>query len=238
MVSGREEARVLLVPTTGAQRASRDPNRASYRGSSRRTRLALSVLLSASLLAAIGVASAEATTISPLSISSGATGTTVTTSTIYKPWYSVEVYYLSLVNCTRTGGWVLNDGTCRGYGSGRYSRYVAPLRLSPGISDRASRPYAKLLAVRAICSHFADHDPGYRLRRAGFTSWSWGENIGCGDGYASARASVLASHLAMQAEKATNGGHWLNMKNGRYHYIGVGIWRYGSRTRVVTDFYG
>ena len=237
MASGREEARVLLVPTTGAQRASRDPNRASYRGRSRRTRLALSVVLSASLLA-IGVVSAEATTISPLSISSGATGTTVTTSTIYKPWYSVEVYYLSLVNCTRTGGWVLRDGTCRGYGSGRYSRYVAPLRLSAGISDRASRPYAKLLAVRGICSHFADHDPGYRLRRAGFTSWSWGENIGCGDGYASARASVLASHLAMQAEKWTNGGHWLNMKNGRYHYIGVGIWRYGSRTRVVTDFYG
>jgi hypothetical protein len=92
MASGREEARVLLVPTTGAQRASRDPNRASHRGRSHRTRLALSVLLSASLLAAIGVASAEATTISPLSISSGATGTTVTTSTIYKPWYSVEVF--------------------------------------------------------------------------------------------------------------------------------------------------
>jgi len=28
------------------------------------------------------------------------------------------------------------------------------------------------------------------------------------------------------------------MKNGRFHYIGIGIWRYGTRTRLVTDFYG
>jgi uncharacterized protein YkwD len=41
----------------------------------------------------------------------------------------------------------------------------------------------------------------------------------------------------MQAEKSTNGGHWRNIKNSRYTYIGIGIWRYGSRTRVVTDFY-
>lgn len=228
----------MLVPTTCAQRASRDPHRASHRGRSRRMRIALSVVLTASLLA-IGVASAEATTISPLSISSGATGTTVTTSTVIsKPWSSVEAYYLSLVNCTRTGGWVLNDGTCRGYGSGRYSRYVAPLRMSLGIADRVSRPYAKLLAISAVCSHFLDHDPGYRMRRAGFSSWTWGENVGCGDGYASAKASILSSHLQMQAEKSTSGGHWLNMKNARFHYIGIGIWRYGSRTRLVTDFYG
>ena len=37
------------------------------------------------------------------------------------PFYSVELYYLKLVNCTRTGGWVLSDGSCKGYGSGRYS---------------------------------------------------------------------------------------------------------------------
>jgi hypothetical protein len=181
------------------------------------------------------MAPAAASTTSPASGSAGATVTTSTT--ISKPWYSVEVYYLSLVNCTRTGGWVLKDGSCRGYGSGRYSRYVAPLRLTTGISDRASRPYASLLAVRGICSHTADHDPGYRLRRAGFTSYTWGENIGCGDGYATAKASVLGSHLRMQAEKYTNGGHWRNIKSTRYHHVGIGIWRYSSRTRVVTDFY-
>lgn len=226
----------MLVPTTGAQRASRDLHRASNRGRGRSVRLALTAMLSASLLAAIGVAPAAATTTASVS---GSAGTTVTTSTtISKPWYSVEVYYLSLVNCTRTGGWVQRDGSCRGYGSGRYSRYVAPLRLSAGISDRASRPYAMLLASRGICSHTADRDPGYRLRRAGFTSWAWGENIGCGDGYATAKASVLASHLRMQAEKSTNGGHWRNIKNTRYRSVGIGIWRYSGRSRVVTDFYG
>jgi uncharacterized protein YkwD len=228
----------LLVATTGAQRASRDNNRASNRGRGRPLRLALSAMLTASFLAAIGAAPAGAATISQRSITSGSTTTVTTSTTISKPWYSVELYYLSLVNCTRTGGWVLRDGTCRSYGSGRYSRYVAPLRLSVGISDRVSRPYAALLAINGVCSHFFDHDPGYRLRRAGFLSWSWGENIGCGGGYASVRASVLASHLQMQAEKFTNGGHWRNIKNARFRSIGIGVWNYSSRTRLVTDFYG
>jgi len=164
--------------------------------------------------------------------------TTLSTTTIDKPWYSVEQYYIGLANCTRTGGWVLSDGTCRGYGSGHYSGYLAPFRISTFISDRDSRPYAKLLATRALCSHTADGDPGYRLRRIGLTHWTWGENIGCRDGYASAKAAVLASHLAFQSEKAANGGHWKNLKNARFSLIGIGIWRYGSRTRLVTDFYG
>ncbi|HEX3427207.1 MAG TPA: hypothetical protein VHS36_00230 [Candidatus Limnocylindrales bacterium] len=162
---------------------------------------------------------------------------TTQTSTIIRPWYSIEVYYLSLVNCTRTGGWVMRDGTCRGYGSGRYSAYVRPLAYSYAISNRVTRPYARMLALRAVCSHFLDHDPGYRLRRAGFVAWTWGENIGCRDGYSTAKAAVLWSHLMFQAEKATNGGHWRNIKNPLFTAIGIGVWRYGSRTRLVTDFY-
>jgi hypothetical protein len=213
----------LLGSTKGAQRASGRSHARPVAG------LLIGVSLLGSLAAAPSVGATTGST--------GAISTTVTTSTIIRPWYSVEIYYLSLVNCTRTGGWVLRDGTCRGYGSGRYSAYVRPLAYSYAISNRVTRPYAKLLAVRAICSHYADHDPGYRLRRAGFTAWTWGENIGCRDGYSTARAAVLASHLAMQAEKATNGGHWRNIKNARYTSLGVGVWRYGSRTRVVTDFY-
>jgi uncharacterized protein YkwD len=226
----------LLDATTGAQRASRDPNRASNRGRSRPARLALSATLLASLVAAIAAAPAAASTISPSSTGSWSAQPTVTTSTT--SWYSVELYYLSLVNCTRTGGWVQSDGTCSGYASGRYSAYVTPLKLSAGISSKVSRPYAKLLAVRNLCSHFADHDPGYRLRRAYYSSWKWAENIGCGNGYATVKAAVLASHLRMQAEKSTNGGHWRNIKSTRYRWVGIGIWRYSGRTRVVTDFYG
>lgn len=212
--SGSKEARVLLGPTIGAQRAS---PRFSLTG---RTfpRPRLRFLLVAALLAtAIGGPAPAAATTTP-------------------PWYSVELYYLKLVNCTRTGGWVLSDGTCRGYGSGRYSAYVRPLYLTSRYSNRASRPYAKLLADRAQCSHFLDHDPIYRLRRAGYTGYTWGENIGCRDGYASAKAAVLASHLRFQAEKSTGGGHWKNIKNPRYTYIAIGVWRTGGRTRLVTDF--
>ena len=90
-----------------------------------------------------------------------------TTTTIDRPWYSTEQFYLGLVNCTRTGGWVLSNGTCRGYGSGHYSAYVRPLRISS--ASRTGLPAVREAArlSRASARHFADGDPGYRLRRAG-----------------------------------------------------------------------
>ena len=152
----------------------------------------------------------------------------------YTPqYYTVETYYLKLVNCTRTGGWVLSDGTCKGYGSGRYSAYVPPLKLSPGLSSVA-RVWAKKLLLADACKH---GDPGARLRAAGYTSGTWGENIGCGNGYSNAHYAVLQSHLRFQAEKSTGGGHWKNIKNGRFKYIGIGVWKGYSRVRLVTDFY-
>ena len=149
------------------------------------------------------------------------------------PWYDVETYYLKLLNCTRTGGWVLSDGTCKAYGSGRYSAYVAPISRSSGISS-VSRKWAKRLAVNADCYHGDVHA---RLSAAGYTSWTWGENIGCRDGYASAKAAVLSSHLKYQAEKFSGGGHWKNIKNPKFKSVGIGVWRYSGRTRLVTDFY-
>ena len=152
-------------------------------------------------------------------------------------WLPEEQYYLTIVNCTRTGGWVLNNGTCRGYGSGRYSAYVAPLRLSPGISDKVTRPYAKYLAVKNACSHFLNGNPGDRLRRAGYKGYNWGENIGCRSGYTQSKPAILASHLNFQSEKSSNGGHWRNIKNAKYKWIGTGVWKVGTRVRLVTDFY-
>ena len=149
------------------------------------------------------------------------------------PWYDVELYYLKLVNCTRTGGWVLSDGSCRAYGTGKYSKYVAPLKRSSGLSSVA-RKWAKYNAVNNRCSH---GDVAKRLRAAGYTSYRWAENMGCRDGVSTAKKAVLASHLKFQAEKSYNGGHWRNIKNAAYKYIGIGVWRYGSRTRLVTDFY-
>ena len=152
-------------------------------------------------------------------------------------WLSIELWDLQLVNCTRTGGWVLANGTCHLYGSGHYSAYVKPLTRAVGISDHVSRPYARLLAVRNLCNHWYDGSPAFRLRRAGFFSYNWGENIACPNGNMSVRAAILASHRFFQAEKSTNGGHWRNLKNPKYTVLGIGVWKSGTRVRLVNDFY-
>ena len=151
------------------------------------------------------------------------------------PWLGVEQYALQLLNCTRTGGWVRSDGTCDGYGSGKYSAYVAPLTLSAGISTDVSRPYAKYQAVRDACSHFLDGTPGDRLARAGYTSYRWGENIGCQTG--APRQVAINSLTFFQSEKSYNGGHWVNLKNPEYSTVGIGVWDYNGYVLVVFDFY-
>ena len=146
-------------------------------------------------------------------------------------WAAVERYYLGLMNCTRTGGWVDSGGNCDSPGG----RDVAPLKLSAGISDKVSRPYAKLLAVRGACDHFLDGNPGTRLKRAGYTNWTWAENIGCpsGDPY----NGMIRVQRFYQSEKSSNGGHWVNMMNSKYSHVGIGVWVKSGRVRVVIDFY-
>jgi hypothetical protein len=146
-------------------------------------------------------------------------------------WVSVERYYLKLMNCTRTGGWVTSSGKCSSPGG----RNVAPLTLSPGISSRVARPYARLLATRNLCSHFVGGSPGDRLRRAGYSSYRWAENIGCRSGGAS--GAVLATHMFYQSEKPWNGGHYRNMMNAAFTHTGIGVWVAGGRVRLVVDFY-
>jgi hypothetical protein len=224
-----------LLDSTGAHRASsRTRRHPTTRARRARGRLTLGLALSGSLLASLAVAPGVTASTAPPTTATAVLATT----TIDRPWYTTERFYLGLLNCTRTGGWVLSNGTCRGYGSGHYSPYVPPIAFSFGISDRVTRPYARLLAIRAVCSHTASGDPGSRLRVAGYTRWRWAENIGCRDGYSTSKAAVLVSHLNFQAERSTNGGHWKNMKNRYYRWVGIGVWRSSNRTRLVTDFYG
>jgi hypothetical protein len=222
----------LLVSPTGAQRASRHSGPSGPSPS--RSRSVIGSLLAASLLASLIAAPAAASAGSTVRIPAVRT---VTTSTVARYWLPEELYVLSLTNCTRTGGWVLSDGTCRGYGSGRYSTYVAPLRFSAGISDTVTRPYAKYLAVTNQCSHFLQGTPGDRLRRGGYSAYSWAENIGCRSGYTWAKPAVLASHLFFQGEKSSNGGHWRNIKNPKLKWIGIGVWKSSGRVRLVEDYY-
>jgi uncharacterized protein YkwD len=145
-------------------------------------------------------------------------------------WGSVETYYLRLMNCTRTGGWVTSSGSCSSPGG----RSVAPLILDSGISSKVSRPYAKKLAVNNLCTHFSGGNPGDRLSAAGYHSYRWAENIGCRS--SSPYSAVLGSHLFFQAEKP-DGGHYVNLMNSAYNRCGIGVWVASGRVRLVIDFY-
>ena len=160
--------------------------------------------------------------------STGSGGATATGS-----WTSVERFYLGLMNCTRTGGLVTSRGGCSSPGG----RNVAALKLDAGISSKVSRPYAKKLAVGNDCNHFIGGNPGDRLRRAGYTSYRWAENLGCRSG--DPRAAVLGSHLYFQSERSWSplGGHYVNMMNSKYDRAGVGVWVSGGRVRLVVNFY-
>ena len=147
-------------------------------------------------------------------------------------WAAVETYYLRLMNCTRTGGWVTSSGACSSPGG----RNVAPLSLSSAISNRVARPYARLLATRNACSHFIGGNPGDRLRASGFGSYNWAENIGCRSA-GSPFASVLGTHLFYQSERPYNGGHYRNLMNPAFRQVGIGVWVSGGRVRLVIDFY-
>ena len=146
-------------------------------------------------------------------------------------WSGVESYYLRLMNCTRTGGWVTSGGKCSSPGG----RAVGALSLNSSISSHVSRPYAKRLAVNNQCDHFIGGSPGDRLRRAGYTSYRWGENLGCRSG--NPYGAVLGSHLYFQSERPYNGGHYRNIMDSRFHQVGIGVWVAGGRVRLVVDFY-
>jgi len=154
--------------------------------------------------------------------------------------WSAEKYALSLLNCTRTGGWVTAKGTCDGRGSGKYSALRPALKRSKGISRKVAWPWARALVAAEACAHTL---PGKRQLRERFSIKGYryhyiGENIGCGWGSASPKQVVLATHRAMQAEKSSGGGHWKNMKNERYKSVGIGVATRNGRTVVVYDFYG
>jgi hypothetical protein len=211
--------------------------RASYH---RRTAIAL-IVAGAAALTVAPIATARTPTVdgasSTIDSASAPNPQSADTVTYSAPWLNAEKYALYLVNCTRTGGWVTKSGGCKGYGSGHYSSYRRPLSYSSGISNQVARPYAKLLATRNHCGDYYDHDPGYRLRRDGFYGSAWGENVGCGTHYSTAKGAVLALHRMMQAEKSYHGPHWKNLKSRNYTRIGIGVWRYSGRTRLVEDFY-
>ena len=99
-------------------------------------------------------------------------------------WLAVEQYYLRLMNCTRTGGWVTSSGACSGPGG----RDVAAARaqlvdLRPGLAALRPAPrdpwrvQTTSSAATPVTASGPPASDGY----------NWGENIGCrrGNPYAS-----------------------------------------------------
>ena len=150
----------------------------------------------------------------------------------------LERYALRLVNCTRTGGWVQADGSCKGYGSGRHSNFRAPLRFHSGLADDVAWPWARRIARAGYCGHsLAGQDVDERFRRAGYRDPDNGENVGCSYAWGP-RRMVLRTHRMMQSERSYGGPHWRQMKDPDFRTVGIGVARAGGQTRIVLDFYG
>ena len=154
------------------------------------------------------------------------------------PWYASEVYYLRLVNCTRTGGWVTPSGACS---TSTHHTMPAqnPLTLDRGISNLVSRPYAKYMADNKLLDHFLNGTtPHYRLSAQGWTSGNNGENIAKpGSG---GKAGMVAVEIFFQNESPCRCEHYLNIMYPYFHTAGIGVWVSSKThmTRVVMDFYG
>ena len=102
--------------------------------------LALAAFAVASLAPAVSAASPDSTTVTPTSL-------------------SPEAYYMRLLNCSRTGGYVNSDGSCTGYGSGRYSAYVTPITYNWGLmlkSYRGDHSRGPLVLWRNVHRHAQD----------------------------------------------------------------------------------
>jgi hypothetical protein len=156
------------------------------------------------------------------------------------PWYSSEVYYFHLVNCTRTGGWVTSSGDCSSN-----TRHVMPdqpaLRLDSGLSAVA-RNYSKIQAERGVLTHYLDGtNPHQRLAAAGYPGGTWGENLGSPPTYNA--AGMIKVEIYFQNEvrcdwgRRCEFGHYRNIMYPYFRRVGIGVWVARGRVRVTSEFY-
>jgi hypothetical protein len=157
------------------------------------------------------------------------------------PWHPMELYYLALMNCTRTGGWVTSSGSCSSV-THHVMPAQDPLSYNAGIANAVSRPYSKALADRGALTHYLNGTtPHSRLSAAGYTSGSWGENLSSPTSkYAS---GMIHTEIYFQNEYRCKSGqcefaHYFNIMDPYFRSAGVGIWVSNGRVRLTIDFYG
>lgn len=151
------------------------------------------------------------------------------------PWYASEVYYLALMNCTRTGGWVTSSGACSSV-----THHTLPaqgrLTLNANISNKVSRPYAEYMADNRLLDHYLrGTNPHSRLCAAGYCGGSWGENIASPGSYG--KGGMIDVEIFYQNEYWCRCEHYYNIMNPYFHQVGIGVW-FSNSVRVSIDFYG
>lgn len=152
----------------------------------------------------------------------------------------LQEYALSLINCTRGGGWVRSNGSCDKSPSRKYrSTKRKPLKLSETISEKVAETLAVKCAKKGRCSHTMGKGYKARFRDIGVKSYV-GEALGYG-WWGNAKKTILSSFLRMQAEKINgNWGrwHWRYIKEPDFKRVGIGIAKRGKYTVVVYNFAG
>ena len=151
------------------------------------------------------------------------------------PWADSEQYYLSLVNCTRTGGWVTSSGDCSSV-----THHTLPARSAlaydNGIANKVARPYAKALADLGVLTHTLDGTTTHsRMSAGGYPGSAWGENIASPS--SSGPSGMISVEIYFQNEYWCRCAHYYNIMNSHFSRVGIGVW-VSSGTRVVADFYG
>lgn len=156
---------------------------------------------------------------------------------------TAEDLAVRLVNCIRTGGRVTARGTCKGWGSGRYSVKRPPLKRSARISNQVTWPWARrTVKLRGTRSCWVGHSLSgstvdRRFRWAGLRHTVNGENIGCAS--YRAKKTVILIVRWWQREKSYGGWHWRQIKDPRFKSMGVGVAKLGTRkAQVAVNFYG
>lgn len=145
------------------------------------------------------------------------------------PWLGAEKYYLDLLNCTHTGGWLAWDGSCPGRGSNG----LAPFILDKTLSDCAARPWAKYLAETNQLYH---GNVSGRFAACGYNV-NWSENVTWYSG--NVNTGAVSAVIFFQNEKGTSyDGHYRNLMNPAFTHVGIGIWRINGKNWYVVDFYG
>jgi len=159
--------------------------------------------------------------------------------------YGAEELTFKLVNCLRTGGYVTKAGKCKGWGTGKHSKYVKPLKRSPKINKQVSWPWARRsVQFNGKNSCWIGHarygsTVDRRFATANFSKKiANGENMGCGL-WGGAQKTAISVVRMWQSERSYGGTHWRQLKKATFKSVGVGVAKYGSRkAQIVMNFYG